>query len=771
VHSRGDSAWRSPALEAVLESVPDGLVILDRRGRVRLANAAARRMLGARFEEVSLEEWPACCALFQADQQTLWLPEDLPMQAALEGRSTPAVEAFVRRPDLPEGLWISISAAPLADGSGAVVRLRDLGPEKRLQQELAARAARAEEDLRKFFRGIEQSPAIVLLTDAAGNIEYANPKFTELTGYRLEEVRGRNPRFLKSGHTPEEEYRRLWDTILEGREWRGEFLNRKKNGELYWESASISPVTAADGRITHFIAVKEDITERKRFEAALQHANAMLRAVIETSPLAICTLDLAGRITSWNAAAERIFGWSAEEVLEGPTPMVPEELQEEFRRGLEAAWRGETVSGLLKSARRKDGSPLEVLLWSAALRDAAGAVCGLVVLLDDVTQRRWMEEQLRQAQKMEAVGRLAGGVAHDFNNLLTIISGYGELLLSQVEDRLREDVKAILEGAQRASTLTRQLLALSRRQVGQPRVLDLNAIISGMEKLLRRALGEDVTLETTLHPSLWPVKADPAQLEQVLLNLAVNARDAMPRGGRFFIATANCRQTEAAALHLPRGEYVRLLVRDTGEGMDPEACRRIFEPFFSTKPREKGTGLGLAIVYGIVKQAGGEIFVDSRPGEGTAFAVYLPRSTGAPTAAPERPQAAPSAAHRETILLVEDEEGVRRLVREMLARHGYTVLEAADGQEALRVFEREGERIHLLLTDVVMPHMSGRELALRLTARRPELKVAYMSGYTGDVIADYGVLEPGVILIQKPFTARLLLRRLREALGAGTPRR
>lgn len=752
-------------LAAVLDAVPDGIVLVNPRGKATAANAASRRILGSDLVGKGVEDWPERCGLYRPDGRTLWRAEELPLWSALNRQSGGECELIVARPDLPGELWISMFAAPLADGTGAVCVLRDLSAFKRRESQLRQQARQAEETLRKFARGIEQSPACVVITDVKGHIEYVNPKFTELTGYSLEEVRGKNPRILKSGHTPREEYERLWQTILAGREWRGEFLNRKKNGELYWEWASISPISAPDGTITHFIAVKEDITERKRVEEALRQANATLRAVIETSPLGICTFDGEGLVTSWNRAAEKIFGWRAEEVIGRPLA-VAQEKSARLREKLAGLRRGGVISALRLMGQKKDGTPIELELWGAALPQTAGADGGLLIMLHDVTERRWMEEQLRQAQKMEAVGRLAGGVAHDFNNLLTIISGYGELLLAQSEGRLCEDVKAILEAAERATVLTRQLLALSRSQSSEPQMLDLNAVISSMEKILRRALGEAVTLEVSLSPSLWSVKADPGQIEQVLLNLAVNARDAMPRGGRLVIATANCRHAEASALRLPQGEYVRLTVRDTGEGMDPEACRRVFEPFFSTKPREKGTGLGLAIVYGIIKQSGGEIFVDSHPGEGTVFTVYLPRATGVVRPRPVQVTAPPPAAKRETILLVEDEEGVRRLVRDVLTRNGYTVFDSADGSEALRIWEQHAARIDLLLTDVVMPGMSGPEVAARLIAHQPDLKVVYMSGYTGDAVANPDALEPAGVLIQKPFTARLLLRRLREVLDA-----
>lgn len=753
-------------LRAVLDNLPAGVVLVDGEGRVRYWNSVAYRLLGPELGEASVWEWPARCGFIQTSAADAAPAEQLPVVRVLAGHRAGSADIFLRRPDLQDGLWIEMQAAPWGNRGGAIVILNELSDRKRVEDQLREEARRAREELHKFFRGIERSPAVIVITGVQGDIEYVNPRFTELTGYTFEEVRGKNPRILKSGHTPPEVYRELWETISAGHEWSGEFLNRKKNGELYWEWASISPVTAPDGTITHFIAIKEDITVRKQFEQALQEANATLRAVIETSPLAICTLDLEGRVTSWNWAAEQIFGWRQDEVLGRVLPLLPDERRAELQLGLEASGPGGPLSGTELPALRKDGSRVQVNLWSASLRSAQGQALGLLVLLADITERKWLEEQLRQVQKMEAIGRLAGGLAHDFNNLLTVITGYGELLLTRLQGPEREDLEAVMDAAHRATALTRQLLAVSRRQVSQPRVVDLNGVIRGMERLLRRAVGEDISLDLFLQSALWSVSADPAQLEQVLLNLAVNARDAMPRGGRLVITTANCKAAEAAALRLPPGQYVRLTVRDTGEGMDAEACRRVFEPFFSTKPRDKGTGLGLSIVYGIVKQGGGEVFVESQPGEGTVFTVYWPRATGARQVTAPRQPAVPAAANREVILLVEDEDGVRRLVRDTLVRHGYSVLEAADGLQALQVFEEHAARIDLLLTDVVMPQMSGRELAVRLTSRRPDLVVMFMSGYTGDVMAEHGLLEPGVLLLPKPFSAPTLLRRLREALDS-----
>jgi two-component system, cell cycle sensor histidine kinase and response regulator CckA len=390
----------------------------------------------------------------------------------------------------------------------------------------------------------------------------------------------------------------------------------------------------------------------------------------------------------------------------------------------------------------------------------------------DVSDRKRLEQQLIQSQKMEAVGRLAGGVAHDFNNLLTAISGYNELVLSQLPpgDPRRGHAEEIRRAADRAAGLTQQLLAYSRRQVLEPKVLDLNAVVSSMEKMLRRLIGEDVELATMQQPGLWPVRADPGQLEQVVLNLAVNARDAMPRGGRLQIATGNVAVDAASALSgvaLVPGDYAVLTVADNGLGMTPEVKARLFEPFFTTKEKGKGTGLGLSTVYGIVKQSGGYIWVDSEPGRGTAFRVYLPRCHAEPDRL-EPPPASPESttAGSETILLVEDEPEVRNLVEKLLAMQGYTVLVAASPSEALQLCEKERRRIDLLLTDVVMPDMSGRELARRLEPSRPEMRVLYMSGYTEDAIGRHGVLDPEIAFLQKPFSPDALARKVREGLGA-----
>lgn len=416
------------------------------------------------------------------------------------------------------------------------------------------------------------------------------------------------------------------------------------------------------------------------------------------------------------------------------------------------------------------------------LKDSATRFAiALNVLLDDlafrVSEREKMEERLRQSQKMEAIGNLAGGVAHDFNNMLSVILGFTELVLAELGpgDPWRSELSEVKRAGERARDLTRQLLAFSRKQLLEPVVLDLNAVVSGMESMLRRLLGSGIELSVLPGARLGKIKADQGQLEQVLMNLAVNAKDALPdSGGKLTIETSNLDLGEAYPAHnsdMEPGSYVMLAVTDNGAGMDPAVRSRVFEPFFTTKERHKGTGLGLATVFGIVRQSGGHLQVYSEPGRGTTFKLFFPRDDRAPDAplAPRR-DGHPSLRGSETVLLVEDETQVRSLAKAVLWRNGYNVLEAANAGEALLTFEQYEAKIHLLLTDVVMPRMSGRQLVERLGSTRPEMKVLYMSGYTDHSIVHHGVLDAGIDFLQKPFTPDSLLRKLREVLDRKAPR-
>jgi signal transduction histidine kinase len=417
---------------------------------------------------------------------------------------------------------------------------------------------------------------------------------------------------------------------------------------------------------------------------------------------------------------------------------------------------------------RKDGSAVRGRLTASAVRDSDGRTQFVIGLVEDVTERELLEGQLRQAQKMEAIGQLAGGVAHDFNNLLGIITGYSELLEKDLGPGHRGlgRLQQVRRAADRAAGLTRQLLAFSRKQILQPRVLDLGEVVSDVEKMLRRLIGEDVQVVTVFGPGLGRVMADPGQIEQVLVNLAVNARDAMPGGGKLIVETANADLDEAYARNhagVVPGRYVLLSVSDTGHGMDAETLSHIFEPFFTTKKEGKGTGLGLATVYGVVKQSGGHVSVYSEPGRGTTFRVYLPRTADQPREeAPPAPEPPPRGT--ETVMLVEDAEVLRLMMRELLELNGYRVLEIARPEEAAAAAAAYDGEIHLLVTDVVMPNLSGRETAESVRARRPGIRVLYVSGYTDDVITHHGVLEAGTHLLQKPFTTQAFLRKVRDVL-------
>jgi PAS domain S-box-containing protein len=508
--------------------------------------------------------------------------------------------------------------------------------------------------------------------------------------------------------------------------------------------------------------------ERHATAAALRQMEASFSTLVEHAPIGIYRSTPAGRFLSANIALARMLGYdSVADVLALDLTRDVYADPTERQRLLERdAYTEREYDDVEATWKRKDGGRVTAQLSVRAVRRPDGTVEYYETFVRDLTQQRRLEGQLLHSQKMEAVGRLAGGVAHDFNNLLTVILSYSDLLLEDLpsDAKDREDVEEIRKAAIAASSLTRQLLAFSRQQVLQPRILDINAVVSGTEKLLTRLLGEDVRLSTSLAPDLGNVKVDPGQLEQIIMNLAVNARDAMPRGGKLTIETANVDMDAAYVAGHPvaqPGRYAMLAVSDTGIGMDALTQARIFEPFFTTKEPGKGTGLGLATVYGIVKQSGGFIWVYSEVGHGTSFKIYLPRVD---EAAPALGAAPALVGGSETVLVAEDVTAVRDVASEMLRRHGYTVLEAADAETALRLARQHQGEIHLLLTDVVMPGASGRELADTLVKLRPNMKVLYMSGYTDDAVVRHGVLQEGIAFLQKPFTPDSLARKLRAVL-------
>src|SRR5579871_587027 len=524
-----------------------------------------------------------------------------------------------------------------------------------------------------------------------------------------------------------------------------------------------APVTA-DG--------KQETSVTRDISGTFHRSDDLVVALLESASQAIISIDRTGRIVLSNRRAEEMFGYTREELLgAGIEILLPESRRSSHRQEREAYFHRPRVRpmgiGLDLSGRRKDGSefPVEVSLSNIETERGVFAIA----FVSDISQRKALEEQLLQAQKMEAVGRLAGGVAHDFNNMLTVISGYNRMILEELPqlDPLRGYAEEVLKAADRAGALTNQLLAFSRRQIIQPRVMNMNAVVGQTEKMLHRLLGEDIQLVFDLPADVGNIRADPNQIVQAIVNLAVNARDAMPTGGRIAVETANAHLDETYArthLGVQPGEFVMVAVSDTGHGMDAATRQHIFEPFFTTKQQGRGTGLGLATVYGMVKQAGGDIWVYSEPGKGTTFKLYFPR-VQEPVAENGGGPGESRTSGGEVVLVVEDENAVRELSVKMLKQLGYVVLAAASGGEALEISKSYPNRISALLTDVVMPQMSGRQVADALLLARPDMKVLYLSGYTESTVIHHGVLDSAVDFLAKPFSREALGKKLRTILG------
>ena len=515
------------------------------------------------------------------------------------------------------------------------------------------------------------------------------------------------------------------------------------------------------------------IRNARLYEEA-RRARDFLRSIAEHSPAGIVTTDVRGRVTYWSPRAEELLGYRADEVL-GRRVAELQRGGREAARALMARLRAEDrIREHEAEILARDGRWVECRFSLALLRDSAGAEIGTLAILEDTSERKRLEAQLRQAQKMEAVGRLAGGIAHDFNNLLAVIMGHSDLIRSVLRkgDPRAHDVEQIRRAAERAATLTRQLLAFSRRQFLQPQVIDVNSLVGNLATMLRRLIGEDIQLELRLDPDAGRVSADPGQLEQVIMNLTVNARDAMPRGGRVVLETAPVVLDQAFVAAHPgstAGAHVRLSIHDTGCGMGPDVLAHLFEPFFTTKEPGRGTGLGLSTVYGIVKQHRGYIDVTSEPGQGSSFGVYLPRVEARPALGRASPRERLRPGARETVLFVEDEVALRDLMQQVLAKGGYTVLAAGDGVEALAAVEGHSGPIDLVVTDVIMPRMNGPELATRLRVRDPGVRLLYVSGYTADQLRAQIDIGADATLLLKPFTSDGLLRKVREVLDRPVP--
>jgi PAS domain S-box-containing protein len=560
-----------------------------------------------------------------------------------------------------------------------------------------------------------------------------------------------------------------------------DLCGRRRDGSEFLVEISLSPVATDNG--TMVLSVIRDISDRKRIEEELRRVNEeldqrkslelrdsqnRLALIVESSQDAIIGKSLDGIVTHWNKGAEHMYGYTAQEMIGRPISVLcPQDRADEIPAILQKICNGQQVEYFESVRVTKDGRNLNVSISVSPILDVEGKVVGASTIARNITAQKKIEDQLRQSQKMEAVGRLAGGVAHDFNNLLGIVTACSELLRARVDANSLEYIDNIREAAKRGASLTRQLLAFSRRQPLQTQLLDLNERVREVSKLLRPLMGDDVEIALLPRSATAVVEADPGQLDQIVINLAVNARDAMLRGGKLTIETAVFDFDESFAHEhsMIAGRYVMLAVSDSGAGMDEATRSRIFEPFFTTKEMGKGSGLGLATVYGIVKQSGGHVWVYSEPGHGTTFKIYLPSADHKMGTAPAaEPKALPRRREGVTILLAEDDATMRRLTRKMLEEHGYQVLEAEDGKSALQVIGSHPGSIDLILTDVVMKGMNGPELVLRLIDSHPALKVVYMSGYTGELVANQGI-DSGIRLLEKPFTRADLLGTLDAVLG------
>jgi len=787
---------RAESFEQIFQASPDGLTVADSGHHVSLVNQTFLKMFG--YSEAEVVGQPIDNLVVPPERlaESHWITE------ALAKGERITLETQRRKKD-GSLLDVSLSCAPLllkGKMAGYYAGYHDISDRKRVEALSAALYRVAEKsssahDLQQFFSAVH---GIVDELMYAKNFYIAlYDPVTELLSfpYFVDEHDAAPPP-KKMGHGLTEYLLRTGEPLLatpevvEEMEKRGEVSpSRKGTRSLDWMGVPLKVGNntfgalvvqtyssnirygARDKEVLTFVARQlASAVEIKRNEQALRRSEARYRSLVQSSVYGIYRASLEGRFLDVNPALITMLGYeSVEEVLfldpekdVFANPDEHERLIQEFRRsgrmdGLEVRW------------KRKDGSPITVRISGRAVSSADEPADVLEAIAEDVTERRVLEDQFRQSQKMEAVGRLAGGVAHDFNNLLMVISGYTEVILAKLDGAhpLHEKGRAIQQAADRATTLTRQLLAFSRKQLLELKVVDVNAIVQDMERLLSPLIGENVELVTRLASDAGHTRADAGQLEQVLMNLVVNAKDAMPGGGKLSIQTQRVAVDEThgwGQTFIRPGNYVLLAVHDTGIGMDKETQSRIFEPFFTTKEKGKGTGLGLSTVYGIVKQSGGYVLVQSEKGKGTTFNIYLPRVEAAADMT-TAPVAGAAAGGSETVLLVEDEESVRQLVRETLEAKGYAVIEAEDGQRGLEAATKFKGKIDLLITDVVMPGISGRELAQQLAHIRPEAKVLYLSGYTEDTIVSEGAIESGTAFLQKPFTLQNLSRKVREVLG------
>jgi PAS domain S-box-containing protein len=749
-------AFLEPAeiFRVVAETATDAIITINERSIILFVNEAAHRIFGYSVSEMMNREI------------TMLMPDYL--SAAIGGYVKTEEKHLSWNALRLTGLHRSGKEIPVEVSFGEHVHkgkhlftgiIRDISERMKTEAQLL----QSEE---RYASMIRSSPdAITLRSLPLRRYLEINDGFTRLTGYTAEEVIGKTPADLGLWVDYQPHSRTYQKLQKAGQVEKEEFRFRTKTGEIRYGQVSAVRVTV-NGQPC-MLSVTHDITESKHAEEALRQSESHFRSLVHDAPYGIYRVTAEGRLLQVNPALVKMLGYESEEELLQRNvgkdiyrdPQVREALFREH-------WRKKDFREVEAEWRTKDGRIITVKITGHPVIEKDDSIAYFEVFAEDVTERRTLERQLVQSQKMEAIGRLAGGIAHDFNNLLGVILGHSDILEQHAtgNERLRKSVEATRNAAERAAALTKQLLGFSRKQVVEPRVMDLNTSVLEIEKMLHRVIGEDIELVIRLASDLGYVKADPGQLSQILMNLTINSRDAMPGGGKLVIETANLELDETYGrqhLGAKPGRFIMLVVSDTGTGMDSETLSHIFEPFFTTKEIGKGTGLGLSMVYGIVKQNNGYIMAYSEPGHGTTFKIYFPRSE---ESLPVQLKEKKIAGGTEAILVVEDEAALRELTCALLEDSGYTVIEATGVEDAIQTAKDLQRRIDLLLTDVVMPRLDGRELANQMGALRPGLKVLYMSGYTDDVIVHRGVLAQGMLLVQKPFTKSTLLQKVREAL-------
>jgi PAS domain S-box-containing protein len=752
-------------LSTIIDALPGELLVFDKDKRLVFANAAAYRNFekrGVRLGE-SLDEFRGALRIFDPETHTMVTPEQLPVSRALRGESIDHAEYRLRPTRHGFTSWVECSAQPIVGSGGevrgAVLLIRDITQRK--QHDLAVEAA---DQLRDFI--YQGNMAGIIHTNMDGRIVDCNDAMVRMLGYssrdELKSVRAPQLYF-----DPGERERLLGLLDAPRRLNEFELCLRARDGSRRWVLTNIRQLEPEAGRVGgSLVCVVTDITERKLWEETLRQSEQRFATFMRNLPGVAFVKDLNGKYVYYNESSWALFRKHPEEIV-GKTDeeLWPPEDAAVYRENDRTVVKTAKPVEVTESVTHEDGKHAWLIGKFPIMEEGKVALIGGIGI--DITDRQTLQEQLTQARKMEALGRLAGGVAHDFNNLLTVISGYGQLALEANGNappaRLATYIQEILTSARRASGLTGQLLAFSRRQTVQPKILDLCDLLHNMERLLHRMIGEHVDLTVRYGEGPCLIRADAHQIEQVLMNLSINARDAMPLGGTLDI---DCRVLDEP-IEGPDLKPLAVMVEvaDNGIGMDDAIKAHMFEPFFTSKDKGKGTGLGLSTVYGIVSQAGGKIEVESEPGEGTRFRIYFPLAAGAvdETAAPAIDR---TPVGLETVLLVEDEDSVRALAETILVRLGYRVLAAESGEKALEIWNQSDGRIDILLTDVIMPRLGGSELAHKLREINPKLKILFMSGYTDDMIAGHGVLAGETQLIQKPFTAEALGRKLRSVLDA-----